>query len=206
MSKDKVVLNEGNFLFTAKQKERSKKVKERYLKNPSRCKYCNKIIPYEKRSNKFCNHSCAASFNNTGVPRGKLDYGDCIFCGKELKRRSKTNTCSMKCLTSYKWKEWVTVIERAKEFVGYTWKHKAERPKKYLIKTRGHKCEICGGTEWNGKPIPLVFDHINGDASNWRFSNCRLVCGNCDMQLPTYKSKNRGNCTRKYRSQMDTGA
>lgn len=36
-------------------------------------------------------------------------------------------------------------------------------------------------------------DHINGDPTDNRVTNLRLVCGNCDMQLPTYKARNRGN-------------
>lgn len=41
------------------------------------------------------------------------------------------------------------------------------------------------------QPIPLILYHINGRASDDRLENLRLVCGNCDMQLPTYKSKNK---------------
>jgi hypothetical protein len=49
-----------------------------------------------------------------------------------------------------------------------------------------------------GQPIPLVVDHIDGNPTNHAITNFRLVCGNCDMQLPTYKAKNKGN-GRKYR-------
>jgi hypothetical protein len=64
--------------------------------------------------------------------------------------------------------------------------------KRYLREACGWRCEVCGGTEWRGGPMPLVLDHVNGDAGDWRVVNLRLVCGNCDMQSPTYKSRNRG--------------
>ena len=45
-----------------------------YYKNPNFCKFCGKLIQIEEgksastaRDKKFCNHSCAASFNNIGV-------------------------------------------------------------------------------------------------------------------------------------------
>lgn len=63
--------------------------------------------------------------------------------------------------------------------------------KRYLLGLKGHKCEICGLSEWNKAPIPLVCDHINGDSTDSRIENFRLICCNCDAQLPTYKSKNR---------------
>lgn len=63
--------------------------------------------------------------------------------------------------------------------------------KRYLLETKGHKCDICGITEWNEKPVPLVCDHINGDTTDSRKENFRLICCNCDAQLPTYKSRNR---------------
>ena len=37
---------------------------ERYLLDPIVCKHCKSVIPYEKRSNIFCDHSCSASYNN----------------------------------------------------------------------------------------------------------------------------------------------
>jgi hypothetical protein len=37
---------------------------EEYNINPKFCTECNKPLPYEKRNNKFCNHSCFAINNN----------------------------------------------------------------------------------------------------------------------------------------------
>jgi hypothetical protein len=65
--------------------------------------------------------------------------------------------------------------------------------KRYIKEKTGHKCSICLIQEWQGKPVPLVLDHISGNSEDWSITNLRLVCGNCDMQLPTYKSKNKGN-------------
>lgn len=64
--------------------------------------------------------------------------------------------------------------------------------KRYLIDIDGHQCSICLSTHWNEQLIPLICDHIDGDSTNSDLSNFRLVCCNCDAQLPTFKSKNRG--------------
>jgi hypothetical protein len=56
-----------------------------------------------------------------------------------------------------------------------------------------YRCRCCGvGPEWLGKPMTLILDHINGVNNDNRLENLRFVCSNCDSQLPTYKSKNRG--------------
>lgn len=67
------------------------------------------------------------------------------------------------------------------------------RLKYRLIKEgyKEHKCEICGLTEWQNQPIPIVLDHIDGDCTNNARNNLRIVCANCDAQLPTFKSKNK---------------
>lgn len=62
--------------------------------------------------------------------------------------------------------------------------------KKWLIQNRGHKCELCGITEWNGKPISLEMDHIDGNHNNNEESNLRLLCPNCHSQTDTFRGKN----------------
>lgn len=54
-----------------------------------------------------------------------------------------------------------------------------------------YKCNICGTDAiWQGKPMPLILDHINGTNNDNRLENLRFICSNCDSQLPTYKSRN----------------
>lgn len=63
----------------------------------------------------------------------------------------------------------------------------------HLLEAQGHSCAICAGaTTWQGQELRLVLDHVDGDSTNNRRENLRLVCPNCDSQLPTYKARNRG--------------
>jgi len=178
--------------------QRQQRVDE-YKKDPTRCLFCKEAFAYKKRHNKFCNKSCAASHNNLGVRRyGNVSdetksckvlqkrvkrIGHCLNCNVEIKYSNKY--CSNPCQLEYQMKQ---KYEGKDIFEG------TDRSiKHYLLWKRGNKCDICRAEEWMGGTIPLVLDHINGDSSDNRRENLRLVCGNCDMQLPTYKGKNAGN-------------
>jgi HNH endonuclease len=54
-------------------------------------------------------------------------------------------------------------------------------------------CENCGMCTWNGEPIPLELEHINGKRFDNRIENLRLLCPNCHAQTPTYRGRNIGN-------------
>lgn len=54
------------------------------------------------------------------------------------------------------------------------------------------KCEKCGQDEdWYGERMALILDHINGEHTDNRFENLRIVCPNCNATLPTHCGKNK---------------
>ena len=143
------------------------------------CQNCNLEFQSKDYRQKFCSKRCSALVNNKLRPR--KDYGDCIVCGKK-RTRNTVLFCSNKCQHAKK------LLDRINsgEFSSRT-------AKLYLVKTTDNQCSICGIKDWRGKPLVKILDHIDGNSENTQLSNLRLVCSNCDSQLPTYKAKNKGN-------------
>jgi hypothetical protein len=159
----------------------------------------NKCIKCQKLTEnpKFCSKSCSISYSNINRVKSRRRF--CIICNNKLKKNAK-NCCSYECYQKYRWQKAKNKIEQTGYFYPNTkFNTCAPNLKKYLKEKYGNKCSICGLNKWQDKPISLISDHINGIANDWSINNLRLVCPNCDSQLPTFKSKNK-NGVRKYRN------
>ena len=55
---------------------------------------------------------------------------------------------------------------------------------------KDYKCECCSNTIWNGKPIPLELNHIDGNCHNHILSNLEIICPNCHSQTSTFRGRN----------------
>lgn len=127
---------------------------------------------------------------------------NCLTCGKEFSYKSSQQTgkyCSNKCQQEYQknkvvedWKSDSTTGVKA----GYRLKSAI---RDYIFDKYNHQCSSCGWNKVNestGKS-PLEVDHIDGDCSNNKEENLRLLCPNCHSLTSNYKALNKGNGNRK---------
>ena len=140
-----------------------------------------KIPPQSKKRSQPRKCSCGVkigSGNKSGL---------CINC---LRRRNSDEKINIWKLTGYTGCEPQTTLRNV--------------IRKYIFEKQNKKCSICGMESfWNGKELHFILDHINGDASNNREENLRLICPNCDSQLSTFKSRNKNSARNQKRQHKE---
>lgn len=60
--------------------------------------------------------------------------------------------------------------------------------KEGLLENKCVKCNV--GPVWQGEPLSLELDHIDGDNKNNEIENLRILCPNCHSQTETFGGKN----------------
>jgi 5-methylcytosine-specific restriction endonuclease McrA len=119
----------------------------------------------------------------------------CLNCGNDhpYSHSSTNKYCSNLCYRKHRWK--TVSIPRFES--GEISESKTIR--RHLIERYGEQCVECGcGTEYNGKPLTLQVDHIDGNSDNNMPDNLRLLCPNCHSQTETYGSKGAGSRYKKH--------
>ena len=64
------------------------------------------------------------------------------------------------------------------------------KQKLFALGIKENKCEICGISEWNGKPIMCALHHIDGNNQNNSLENLQILCPNCHSQTENYAGRN----------------
>jgi len=157
------------------------------------CENCNCEHNGEYGSGRFCSSKCARSFS-TNRNREEINKkvseslrGRESWVPKEHRRGfSKEQQIKGGLVSAQKIREKVLRLWREE---GKLCKNAI---KDMILKEQNCRFSICGiEPMWNGKPMIFILDHIDGDNENNSRENLRLVCSNCDSQLPTYKNKNK---------------
>jgi len=154
-------------------------------KSAKSCAVCGKTV-YGSR--KFCSRRCSSKGNNNRKGTG-LGFPSCVVCGKRV-GKVRAKFCSIECSAERRWRRTKEKIQREGRVSTRT---NTRTARKYLTETSGVRCEICGRTRWDGHEIPLVLDHIDGNPTNDVLTNLRMICGNCNMLLPTFGGGNKGS-------------
>ena len=157
--------------------------------------YCNN----ETKNPKFCNSSCAASYNNRAYVKRKPQH-KCKMCAAPINARKIY--CSLLCKKSYvRHKKEVTTQRIAEGFLVRKPNKEAVSDRRRKIKSMaiefmGGSCILCG---YNKCHRALVFHHIDpstkefgvgskGLTRSWEKTKkelvkCVLLCHNCHCEV-----------------------
>jgi Zn finger protein HypA/HybF involved in hydrogenase expression len=111
------------------------------------------------------------------------------FCYLTFRRHAKKLGVWNPCLQPKRSKDKANLQDYISGKVYGKCSHLKENLYKYGIKH--NQCETCKITEWHGLPLVCELDHIDGDTSNNRLDNLRILCPNCHSQTPTFRAKNK---------------
>jgi hypothetical protein len=149
-----------------------------------KCECCGNKHDASYGSGRFCSSKCARGFS-TKAKRKEISEA----VSKSLKGRPGRPQTNISPDTMMKIKQtWHTKMMEA-EFDTLGWESKRKR----VLSEQNHKCNHCGISEWQGKPIILEIDHINGIGDDNRRENLEAICPNCHSVTDTWRGRNKPN-------------
>jgi len=159
-----------------------------------KCERCNQEIEEAYGSGRFCSKKCAKSFSTSEKRNEINDRVRCTLKGRPSQSKNKgwSNIDSeTKRLAILKGIETNRRL-RQEKYEKSSWIDlpQPEKRRRVLIDQNGC-CLFCNISEWQGKPIVLALDHIDGNNRNNSRDNLRFLCPNCHSQTPTWGFKKR---------------
>ena len=174
------------FSTKEKRKEINKQVSKTLTGRPTR--------RYNGSPWKFTCEKCGKKFYDQDSYGGHTLH--CVYGSPKLSKEGRKNQGWSRGLTKQTDARVMQYAQKLQKFsdedlfvAGNTkhWEQAVRRAKERLPNV----CVLCGQLPfWNGKPLTLRVDHINGDRFDCRWENLRIICYHCDSQLETFCSKN----------------
>ena len=150
------------------------------------CDYgCEKQAKYKLKNGKYC---CSKNANQCSEQRLKNSKGLKKAYSEGRKQTPFTFDDRIKA-GNVKYRKWI------KENINTTLCENStasnDTVKRLLVKLNlmSIVCKVCGTKNWQGKPIVLELDHINGINNDNRLHNLRLLCPNCHSQTETFRGR-----------------
>lgn len=123
----------------------------------------------------------------------KLGLKECGGNYKTLEKKCKEFCIDTSHFTGKGWNKpghesYGNSIDLEKRLALHDKKMSASKTKEILINHNMKKncCEICGISEWNGKPLTLQLHHVNGNPADDRIENLQILCPNCHSQTHNF--------------------
>lgn len=173
------------------------------------CENCGEEFAPNDRSQRFCNRSCSVSWHNRNNPKRKPSprmFDPCLMPGCTAIPNYRAVYCSIAHSALHKRSMYLIRWLRSGDAGTISAMSEGHAIRDYLYAMQDEVCALCPQTRvWNGKPLLFILDHIDGNSEDSSRGNLRLVCPNCDTQLPTYKAKNVGQGRHSRRTRARAG-
>jgi len=150
------------------------------------CPTCNKEFKNVKALNAHqVSHKTGTRYYIRRERKDKLERitSNCLHCNKQIifVISKPKQYCSNLCQQTYR-------IYNSIANGNYT----RSTAFSYFRKVTPHICSECSiDPIWNGKPLTLQIDHIDGNNKNNILENLRYLCPNCHTQTETWGFKKR---------------
>jgi len=122
-------------------------------------------------------------------------FDKCLYCNNDIKHSRYNIFCDNKCQHDYVYENYIRDWKEGKKDGKSGEYGTSSTIRKYLFEKYNNSYSKCGWNEINEftNKIPLELEHIDGDSTNNKEENLKLLCPNCHSLTKTYKGANKGN-------------